>query len=422
KCGTAGLTQITELSARCRVFGNANMDENIDSKDITYLEGVIRGTNAATRFCDANYDGKIDADDIDQIEKIIRGDNTELTVLDLADRAVTIKTPVERIVLVASRNIQEFVAVGGGKDFIKKVVGWGPELKASDKDTYEKYSERFPELEEIPDVGSPGKGTFSTEKVISLKPDVVIFPTWLIGSVDDDIEKIEQVGIPSIYLDHYVYDDFAESTLLLGKILDNDVRAQELVKYHQDQEDKVLSRLKSISAPVPKVYAECGNLGPSEYSNSFGKGIAWDRVIEKCRGINIIDDMSKANMWPVISPEYLLKQNPDVIIITGSHWPAVTDSMRLGYYADPDDSKGRLETFTKRHGWDTLSAIKRDRVYSIYHTLPDRIYKFAALQAVAKCLYPEEFKDLDPENSIKEFHEKFLPVDYSGIWMVSLEE
>lgn len=257
--------------------------------------------------------------------------------------------------------------------------------------------------------------------MISLKPDLVIFPTWIIGSVDNDIKKLEQANIPSIYLDHYVFENFTNSTLLLGKILDNDARAQELVKYHQDQVDKVLSRLKSINTPMPKVYAECGNLGPSQYSNSFGKGIAWGDAIVNCRGINIAETAGVAGKWPVISPEYMLKQNPDVIIVTGSNWPAVNDSMRLGYYADPDDSKNRLEAFTKRPGWDTINAVKNHRVYSIYHTLTDRIYNFAVLQAVAKCLYPEEFKDLDPEKSIKEFHEKFLPVDYSGAWMVSLE-
>lgn len=144
-----------------RVFGNANMDDHIDAKDITYLEGVINGTNPATKFCDANYDGKIDAKDIDQINAIIRGEEKELTVFDLDDRIVAINTPIKRIVLVASRNIQEFAAVDGHDDFYKKIVGWGPELKTSDMDTYKKYSEKFPEIKDIPDVGNPSKGTFN---------------------------------------------------------------------------------------------------------------------------------------------------------------------------------------------------------------------------------------------------------------------
>jgi iron complex transport system substrate-binding protein len=41
------------------VFGNANMDNTINEKDVAYVEGVIKGKNAATNLSDANYDGKI---------------------------------------------------------------------------------------------------------------------------------------------------------------------------------------------------------------------------------------------------------------------------------------------------------------------------------------------------------------------------
>jgi iron complex transport system substrate-binding protein len=39
---------------------------------------------------------------------------------------------------------------------------------------------------------------------------------------------------------------------------------------------------------------------------------------------------------------------------------------------------------------------------------------------MAKCLYPEEFEDLDPAENYKEFHEKFLPVEYRGLWTITL--
>jgi iron complex transport system substrate-binding protein len=82
-----------------QIFGNANMDENIDEKDVEYVESVINGTNAATNLSDANYDGKVDEMDITQINQIIAKEEKKLTILDDAGRIVTLDMPLKRVVL-----------------------------------------------------------------------------------------------------------------------------------------------------------------------------------------------------------------------------------------------------------------------------------------------------------------------------------
>ena len=54
-----------------KIFGNANMDQVIDEKDLAYVKDVIGGKEQTTEFADANNDGKIDAQDIDQIQALI---------------------------------------------------------------------------------------------------------------------------------------------------------------------------------------------------------------------------------------------------------------------------------------------------------------------------------------------------------------
>ena len=93
--------------------------------------------------------------------------------------------------------------------------------------------------------------------------------------------------------------------------------------------------------------------------------------------------------------------------------------MKLGYYANIEESKKLLAAFTKRPGWNTLKAVKNGRVYIIHHGLSRDIWDFVPIQFMAKCFYPEVFKDLDPVKSFKEFHKKYLPVEYSGVWMIS---
>jgi hypothetical protein len=43
------------------------------------------------------------------------------------------------------------------------------------------------------------------------------------------------------------------------------------------------------------------------------------------------------------------------------------------------------------------------------------------MEYIGKRLYPEAFKDVDPEGSFKAYHKAFLPVDYSGTWMAALK-
>ena len=81
------------------IFGNANMDAVVDQSDIAFLKAIIEGKEKSTELADANFDGKVDAKDIAQVEKIINGTEKNLTLLDGNNLPITIKKPVERIVV-----------------------------------------------------------------------------------------------------------------------------------------------------------------------------------------------------------------------------------------------------------------------------------------------------------------------------------
>jgi len=67
--------------SRLWVYGNANEDDYLDSKDITYIEGIINGKNKETQLADANVDGVVDSKDIDKVKEIIYANaNSKLNV------------------------------------------------------------------------------------------------------------------------------------------------------------------------------------------------------------------------------------------------------------------------------------------------------------------------------------------------------
>jgi hypothetical protein len=43
-----------------------------------------------------------------------------------------------------------------------------------------------------------------------------------------------------------------------------------------------------------------------------------------------------------------------------------------------------------------------------------------AYQYIAKQLYPDAFADVDPDANFRAYHARYLPVGYSGTWMIRL--
>jgi iron complex transport system substrate-binding protein len=400
------------------IYGNANEDDTLDMRDVTYIKLVIFGKKPETKLADANYDGKVSMLDVGQTKLIILGKEKKLTVIDLADRVTTIDKPVERIVVTF--NYEELFAVGG-RDVIDKIVGWDRYWPKWRPSLWEKYTTAIPKLKDVADVGSPGK-TFSVENVITLEPDIVIVSVQNFENAEDNLEKVERAGIPVVCINYYdaetieeTGERFTKSSLLLGEILGKEERAQELVEWYHEERNKVLSHIEEMkSKPKQKVYLEiCCNKW-----HSYGR---WRNglVIEQLGGIHIAGEIIPGTSGE-ISPEYVLTSNPDVIIETAR----AQDPVPLGYYAtNREELRESLRTFCDRPGWDTLNAIKNQRVWCYHHVLTHgHMFDVISIQVIAKALYPELFKDLDPEETFKEFHERFLPVDYTGIWMISLSE
>jgi iron complex transport system substrate-binding protein len=83
------------------IYGNANEDDTIDMRDLTYVKLIFFGKRPETEFADAKYDGELNPLDFVQIKRIIVGKENELTFIDSAGRVLTVEKPVERIVVAS---------------------------------------------------------------------------------------------------------------------------------------------------------------------------------------------------------------------------------------------------------------------------------------------------------------------------------
>ena len=342
----------------------------------------------------------------------------EITATDLRGRTVTLAAPAQRIVITF--NVEDVLAVLG-PTAESRIVGWTHGYWEGRRQwIWRKYTQALPWLVELPDVGYVAKKTFSVEKTVALKPDLVVMPSSYAASAAAEVEKLERAGVAIAFIDYHT-DTVAThqaSTRLLGKLLGQEERAEKLARLYATEIAKVTDRLKGHAGPKPRAYFELGHKGPNSQGNSYGPYM-WGSLIEAAGGDNITKDAVKK--WGPVDPELVLARKPEVILIGGAYWSKQPDSYRLGYYQTEEGAAAGLEAFKTRKGWQTLPAVSNGRVYGLHHGLSRHIFDYAALQAIAKMLYPDLFADLDPKAAFVAFHRDWLPVDFSGVWIVGLD-
>ncbi|WP_329865631.1 ABC transporter substrate-binding protein [Veillonella parvula] len=359
-----------------------------------------------------------------EIKKDTAQSNKPIEITDVTGRTVTLKKPAERVVLQWSGAGGPFFTISAlmGKDTPKVIAGMDTSLQDYRADMWKHFTTEMPELAKIPVVGTIGDKTFNAEQVVALNPDVIFIPVDLKDQYESDAKaKMDAAGIQTIYIDYHAekLESHQKSIEAIGKALGKEERAAEISKFYTDRVTRVLDRVSKINKPKPTVYLEVGMNGPEEFGNSFSSNYSWGALATMAGADVITKDVIKKTS--PINPEFILEKNPDIIMIMGSYWPKKPTSMRLGVEATEASSQELLKAFTtERQGWSELKAVENKQVYSAHHGLPREVFDAAVFEYLAKTFYPEEFADVDPEATLKEFYDKFLPYSYSGIWFMHM--
>ncbi|WP_294928417.1 ABC transporter substrate-binding protein [uncultured Paracoccus sp.] len=344
----------------------------------------------------------------------------EITVTDVEGREVTLPGLPERIVL--GFYFEDYIAVGG-PEATDRLVGlsrfpwasWRPNQFAA-------YEKVIPRIGEMPDVGYAEEGDFSAEKVIALRPDLLLLAAGDYKSMSEAVTQIENAGIPVVTLDYnaQTVERHIASTLALGKVLGTEDRAGELARNYEEAMADIHARIAaSTEAKGKKVYVELAKAGPSEIGNSYSDTM-WGALIDSLGGQNIAD--GQISNWGPLSPEYMLAQQPELICLGGSDWQNASEAVTLGLGAGEATARERMAAYLSRPGWSELPAVREGRVYDINHGGARTLADYTYVQFIAKQLYPETFADVDPQANLRDFYAKWLPINAGGTFMLSIEE
>lgn len=205
------------------------------------------------------------------------------------------------------------------------------------------YSYYPPEAQKKPKIGS--YININMEKVLSLKPDLVIATKD--GNPPHVVEMLEQSKIPVYVINPRTLEEIVHTIFELAKVVEVSKDIQKEITNLKERIEVVRKKAKEMS-PI-KVFLQI-NIKPII---TVGRDTLHNDIISTAGGKNIFGDSGTA--YPRVSVEEVIKRAPEVILISSM------------------ERDGPFEEAKKEWlRWDTIPAVRNNRIYVVDSDLIDR--------------------------------------------------
>ncbi|UUZ83925.1 ABC transporter substrate-binding protein [Paenibacillus sp. P26] len=276
-----------------------------------------------------------------------------MTFKDMADREIVLQKKPERIVILANETLSLFYQLGG------RAVGRAssPGIPVSDAE------------KEAVDVGQITN--VSLEKIVSLKPDLVIGQYYFNPELKDTLASAQ---IPFAPLKITSYEDVMRIGRLYGQILGKETEAEKALKETDARVQAVVGR----APDHPVTFAQVTIMPMGVYITKDGSTTT--DIARRLKLKNAAEGMASGE-WPDYAPyslEKLVEADPDYLFI------AVHGSEEFG-------RKKLKEDLESNPAWASIRAVKENRLVF----LPSEFEKTPNLGIdswfayIAKLVYPD---------------------------------
>lgn len=247
-----------------------------------------------------------------------------VTLTDALGREVTLTAEPLRIVAMMPSHTEAVCAL----DACDKLVG------------VDQFSNYPPEIDGVPRLGSAFSPNL--EAIVALEPDLVLVDVW-----SELAAQLEQLGIPAYAGVPQTVEDTFASFLRIGRLIDREAEAEQLVSQLRRELDAVAERVAGQARP--RVYFEVDatpySVGPDSFIGT---------LIALAGGENIVP--AAMGDFPQLDPEYIVVADPEVIVLGSASYgeSAATVSARPGWGAITAVVEGRVVELTKEQS-DAIS-------------------------------------------------------------------
>lgn len=218
----------------------------------------------------------------------------------------------KRIVSLQPSNTEILFALGAGE----QVVG---------VTTYCDYPPEVKKKEKIGNFIHP-----NIEKVVSLKPDLVLAGKWKTSTI---VPRLRQLGLNVVEVElPSTLEEIYDSILKIGRLVSKYKEAETLVQEMKSAVAQIEQKTKKMKK-FPKIYIEVDSPNWTVTKLSFVSD-----AVERCGTINIFRDLPSSASQ--VSSEAVVEKNPDVILISGL----------------------RKKELLRRAGWKKIAAVKNGAI------------------------------------------------------------
>lgn len=299
-----------------------------------------------------------------------------IQVTDELGNNITLNAHPQRIVFLNGRGVELVIVLGAGD----RVVGL-PVTSLTKK-------EIAPYIPNAISVSGEDSWTPNFERLMTLHPDLIVLYTQTLYK-PKNYDQLKAANMTMMYLDGFFLPELPREARMMGKVLGKEERAEQYAQYIERYLKLVETRLANTSpAQRPRVYMEMYNDYSAQGNNTQG-----DEILTLLHADNIAHQM---DLFPVVSAEWVVAQDPDVIV----KWVSSSSTTPLDQVYN--------NTIT-RPGLSGTSAVKNHRVYILSGDVISSPRGIAGLMYMAKALYPEEFADIDPDQILKDYAREYHP-------------
>ena len=297
--------------------------------------------------------------------------NAARNFTDMMGRKITVPDEINRVVTTYKSATQFVLALNAGDKLV------GVSVKTDKQPLFVSLQ---PELAELPQVGSKRNG-INLETILNVKPDLVIL--YPHRDAVETAEKLEEQGVTVLIINPESLSQIRETTELLGKILNKEEQAAEVLKAYAEIDSLTAKTAELAESEKKKIY-----FANSEFTDSVGKGMMQTALIKNAGGINPAAELKSG--FITVSPENIIDWNPELVIVSQ-------------YF------NGDLDKLSQENKYKNISAFKNNELYRVPSKLEPWDFPspsaFIAQLWLAKKAYPAEYQDLNYQNKVNDFYQ-----------------
>lgn len=309
------------------------------------------------------------------------------TITDMAGRTVEIPDKVDRVICSGPGCLRYLTYLQGQN----MIVGVDSIEHRKTRFDARPYAIANPQFKNMPLIGE-FRGHDNPELILGLEPQPqVIFKTFKDMGYDPD-ELQAKTGIPVVCLSYACLatkrDHIYNSLQLMGEIIGKQERAKAVCDFMENE----ISNLQERTADIPKDKRKSCYIGGIAKKGPHGLQ-STEPAYPPLYFVNALNvaappkGTGKALQHANVSKEQIVAWNPEILFVDIS-------TSQLG------EKAGAVYEIKSDPAYQTLDAVTSSKVYTV---LPYNWYSnnYGSIIAdafyVGKVLYPEKFKDIDPE-------------------------